>query len=183
MSCERQQAEVQQAAAEFQSVKNECDQLEAVLGPNAPEVLSCRTYQFVLEGNLQRAEEELRLCREAASAKRVLIAEGLVAFLRVHELKTGFGGGQSNFIPAEAIFRLETRPDKAFGFELRDDKFLPARQGMLSLLREAMVHDLRVIVDYLEPVTPPNQNCYAIRIALTKSRQTVTPPVGEVLAR
>jgi hypothetical protein len=51
---------------------------------------------------------------------------------------------------------------------LRNDDFLPARQGMLDLLRDAMVNQLRVLVDFQEPVNPPNQNCIAVRIAVLK---------------
>jgi hypothetical protein len=39
---------------------------------------------------------------------------------------------------------------------------------MLALLREAIVHNLKVITDYFEEVTPPNQNSFVLRVALTK---------------
>lgn len=70
--------------------------------------------------------------------------------------------------PADVIFKLDTRPDKAFGFQLRDGQFQPVRQGMLALLREAMVHGLKVATDYNELITPPNENSFIIRVALTK---------------
>jgi hypothetical protein len=100
----------------------------------------------------------------------ILVAEGLVTFLRVHERDTGYGGGRSNKITADVIFKLDSRPDQAFGFELRDDDNLPVRHGMLALLRDAIVHDLRVTADYFKLVTPPNQNSFVLRVALSKFR-------------
>jgi hypothetical protein len=39
----------------------------------------------------------------------------------------------------------------------------------LALLRDAIVHDLRVTADYFELVTP-NQNGFVLRVALSKFR-------------
>ena len=102
--------------------------------------------------------------------ERLLQAVGFVTFLRVNDLGQGFGGGQSNFIPVEVVFRLDSKPDKAFGFQLRDDEWLPARRGMLALLRDAMIHRLEVTTDYSQPAGPPDQNGIAIRVWITRPR-------------
>jgi hypothetical protein len=102
--------------------------------------------------------------------ERLLQAVGFVTFLRVNDLGQGFGGGQSNFIPVEVVFRLDSKPDKAFGFQLRDDEWLPARHGMLALLRDAMTHRLEVTTDYSQPASPPDQNGIAIRVWITRPR-------------
>ena len=47
---------------------------------------------------------------------------------RLHQLGTGFGGGRSNAIDAEVVFRLDSYRTQAFGFQLRDDDDLPVRR-------------------------------------------------------
>jgi len=56
--------------------------------------------------------------------------------------------------------------DGAYGFQLRNDDNLPARNAMFSLLRDAFVNNLTVITDYL--IDPGKQNGIAIRVALTR---------------
>jgi hypothetical protein len=72
------------------------------------------------------------------------------------------------------VFKLDSRPDKGFGFQLRDDPTQPVRQGMLDLLQNAIANNLQVITDYVEPVATPNNNCFVIRVALTQT----PPPSG-----
>jgi hypothetical protein len=64
------------------------------------------------------------------------------------------------------VFKLDSRPDKSFGFQLRDDPRQPVRRGMLDLLQGAMINRLHVITDYIEPIATPNNNCFVIRVAL-----------------
>jgi hypothetical protein len=174
MACEDEAAAVQSAQERLAEVQAKCFGLD----PDDPETAFCQSELALAEAQLALALERLRECR---TAMRIAVAEGLVTFLRVHELRTGFGGGQTNFLDAEAVFRLDSRPDKAFGFQLRDDKFLPARRGMLDLLRDAVVNDLLIRVDFLQRVELPNQNSVAIRIAVLKPPPITRPP-GDVLA-
>jgi hypothetical protein len=67
---------------------------------------------------------------------------------------------------AEAVFILNALGDGAYGFQLRNDDNLPARNAMFSLLRDAFVNNLTVITDYL--IDPGKQNGIAIRVALTR---------------
>jgi hypothetical protein len=173
MPCEQEEAAVERARESVGGGPN-CDGLAIQYGPNDPRVLSCRAMERARQGRLQAAQEALRECREGA---RILDVSGRVTFLRVHELGSGFGGGQSNLLEAEVVFRLDSAPNQGFGFQLRDDEFLPARQGMLALLRDAMVHDLTVTADYNELVTPPNQNSFVIRVAITKPSEGAVGPV------
>lgn len=104
---------------------------------------------------------------------------GHVTFLRVHELGTGFGGGRSNAIDAEVIFRLDSHRTQSFGFQLRDDEDLPVRRGMLDLLRDAMTHGLLVRPEYLQRVNPPTlHNCFVVRIELERPPNTATLASG-----
>ena len=60
---------------------------------------------------------------------------------------TGWGPPQDH-IDVEVVIRLDSQPGKAFGFQLRDNVNLPARQDMLDLLRDAFNNDRIVIIDY-----------------------------------
>jgi len=103
-----------------------------------------------------------------------------VLLLRVAEPShNGWGGGETNKIRAEVVFKLDSLPVKSFGFPLTDDASGPARQGMLDLLREAFVNDLRVRVEYDELVQPPNQNSMAFRVWLV--REPPGPPRLDVV--
>jgi hypothetical protein len=96
--------------------------------------------------------------------------------LRVHDLRTGYGGGGTNRIEGECIFKLSTESEKAFGFEMRDDRNYPARQAMFSLLRDALVNRFEVRIEYFVEVGSMKQNHTAFRIELL--RPAPPAPVG-----
>jgi hypothetical protein len=103
---------------------------------------------------------------------------GKIVFLRAHDLGTAYGPPNDQ-LDVEAVFILHALGDGAYGFQLRNDNNLPARQAMFSLLRDAFVNDLTVIADYL--IDPGKQNGVAIRVALTRPIPVhPTPPVGPV---
>jgi hypothetical protein len=99
---------------------------------------------------------------------------GKLVFLRAHDLGTGYGP-PTDFLDVEAVFILNALGDGAYGFQLRNDNNLPARQAMFSLLRDAFVHNLSVTADYL--IDPGKQNGTAIRIALTRPQSPIPIPV------
>jgi hypothetical protein len=111
----------------------------------------------------------------------LLERSGKITFLRAHDVGTAYGP-PSDQLDVEAVFILDSAPDSAYGFQLRDDSNRPAREAMFSLLREALVHDLNVIADFL--VEPGHKNGIAIRIALTRpqSRPWDHPHVGPIEA-
>jgi len=90
---------------------------------------------------------------------------GRIVFLRAHDLGTEYGPPNDQ-LDVEAVFILNSLGDGSYGFQLRTDDNLPARQAMFSLLRDAFVNDLTVITDYL--IDPGKQNGIAIRVALTR---------------
>jgi hypothetical protein len=45
--------------------------------------------------------------------------------------------------------KLDREPEKAFGFQLRNDANEEAHRGMLNLLRDAFNQDRRVRIDYV----------------------------------
>ena len=77
----------------------------------------------------------------------VLAMEGRVTELRAHERGSMFGP-PTDRIDVEVVFRLDTDPRKAFGFQLRQDAKEPARRSMLDVLRDAFQGGGGIRVDY-----------------------------------
>ena len=73
---------------------------------------------------------------------------GKIVFLRAHDPGTKYGPPNDQ-LDVEAVFILNAINDGAYGFQLRNDGNLPARQAMFSLLRDAFVNNLAVTADYL----------------------------------
>jgi hypothetical protein len=92
-------------------------------------------------------------------------ATGKVNFLRVHDVGTGWGPAQDH-LDVEVVIGLDSQPGKAFGFQLRDDRNRPARQGMLDLLRDAFNNNWRVTTDF--NIEDGKNNGVIIRVWLTK---------------
>jgi hypothetical protein len=101
---------------------------------------------------------------------------GKIVFLRAHDLGTKYGPPNDQ-LDVEAVFILNAINDGAYGFQLRNDNNLPARQAMFSLLRDAFVNNLAVTADYL--IDTGKANGTAIRVALTRS-QVGSLPTGTV---
>jgi hypothetical protein len=99
---------------------------------------------------------------------------GKIIFLRAHDLGTGYGP-PNDFLDVEAVFILNALGDGAYGFQLRNDGNLPARQAMFSLLREAFAHNFTVIADYF--IEPGRINGTAIRVALIRPATSVASAV------
>jgi hypothetical protein len=93
----------------------------------------------------------------------LLQSSGKLTFLRVHDLGTGFGP-PTDFLDVEVVVKLDSQPNKAFGFQLRDDTELPTRQGMLNLLRDAFNNNWTVTLDYW--LEPGKNNGEIIRVML-----------------
>ena len=99
---------------------------------------------------------------------------GKIVFLRAHDLGTAYGPPNDQ-LDVEAVFILNAIGDGAYGFQLRNDDNLPARQAMFSLLRDGFVNNLTVIVDYL--IDTGKQNGIAIRVALIRNQIRPIPPI------
>lgn len=90
---------------------------------------------------------------------------GRLTLLRVHDVGTKFGP-PSDQIDAEVVFKLNSQPDKAFGFKLRNDTNGPAHRGMLDLLRSGFEHNFVVSTD--ADVPAGKKNGMSIRVWLSK---------------
>jgi hypothetical protein len=91
----------------------------------------------------------------------VLAAKGRITLLRVHDLGTRYGP-PTDEIDVEAVIKLDSKPDMAFGFQLRNDASEGVHRGMLDLLRDAFNHDRRVRIDYI--LNPGKRNGRLIRV-------------------
>lgn len=90
-----------------------------------------------------------RVNNDAAMIDCVSAVEGKLSFLRVHDVGTAFGP-RGDQLDAEVIVRIETEPNMAFGFQLRQDENEAARSGMLEVLRRAFRHDRPVRLEYTQ---------------------------------
>lgn len=98
----------------------------------------------------------------AAATLHLHSIQGAPTFLRVHDVGTGWGP-QVDFLDAEAISRLDSAPDMAFGFQLREDGNEEAHRRMLDVLRDAFRHNRQVRIDYY--VRAGVRNGRVIRVA------------------
>jgi len=175
VSCEAEETRERQAASAYGGRAARASSVCASRGYDSIECQGAQGEKQDAWAAWQQARRALADCRaeHPEAADRLLEATGFVTFLRVNEPGGGYGGGSTNWFDADVIFKLHSRPDKGFGFQLRNDAVEPVRRGMLALLENAFVHRLRVITDYVELGETPNNNSFVIRVALT---QTAPPP-------
>ncbi len=75
-------------------------------------------------------------------------SSGKISLLRVSSTRGSWGGGD-DVLRTEVIVMLEGDNKRGFGFDLHaGDKELPNQLGMLSVLRDAYIHDLPVDLSY-----------------------------------
>ena len=79
-------------------------------------------------------------------ALQIRTAIGKLAFLRVHELGSGFGP-PSDFLDVEVVIGIHGAQG-GFGCTLRNDNNRFAHHGMLDVLRDAFNQDSVVEVEY-----------------------------------
>jgi hypothetical protein len=75
-------------------------------------------------------------------------AEGRITLLRVHDPGTGYGP-PDDFLDAEVIVWLDTQPEKAFGFQLREASDRTVAEGMLELARDCFNRDRPVRLEFV----------------------------------
>ena len=102
---------------------------------------------------------------EVGAQERLLQATGTLSFLRVHDVGTAYGPSEDQ-IDVEVVVKFRGRDNQAFGFQLRNDRYGRARQGMLDLLRDAFSNDNTVTIDY--NILPGKRNGRIIRAWLTR---------------
>jgi hypothetical protein len=118
-------------------------------------------------GRELKAKSDAQHAYDACTATVLRQSVGQVTFLVVQEPGTGYGGGSSNWFDADVVFRLDATDGvgMAFGLQLRDVN-VAVREGMLAILREAIAHQIRVIVEYHQYVNEPDLNVFAQKVAI-----------------
>jgi hypothetical protein len=167
--CTQFQNQVDRLQNLLQAQDAECSRIEDPL-----EARLCRQIRAGIASQLDRAKDALRNCQAGLPSPGVQRAHGRVTFLRVHD--SGGYGPPNDHLNSEVIFKLDTQPNRAFGFALEDDAMRPAHEGMLMLLRDALAHDFDVAADYTQ--VENKFNSVAFRIELTPGeRGVVVRPV------
>ena len=107
--------------------KTECDNIAISQGADSPAYHQCRGLLASAEGALDRAYKAYATCVDKAKAAKFLYSTGHVLLLRVAEPShNAWGGGETNKIRAEVVFKLDSLPIKSFGFPLTNDASGPA---------------------------------------------------------
>jgi hypothetical protein len=135
----------------------------------------CRQLRAGIASQLARAQEALRACQSGLPAAGVQRAQGRITFLRVHD--SGGYGPSNDHLDSEVIFKLDTQPNRAFGFALKDDAGGPAHQGMLMLLRDALANNFDVAADYTQVANKANSVAFRIELTPGDRGQVVKPIV------
>lgn len=82
--------------------------------------------------------------RESAAVGAVV---GQITLLRAHELGSGFGPPEE-FLDVEVVVQLDSSPD-TYGLQLRRGDDLPAHRRMFTLLRESLLADRPVRIEFV----------------------------------
>jgi hypothetical protein len=168
-NCKPFQDEVDRLQKLLHDQDADCKQLDDPM-----EARLCRQIVAQTAAKVARARDALRNCQSGLPTPGVQRAQGRVTFLRVHD--SGGYGPANDHLNSEVIFKLDTQPNRAFGFALQDDAIRPAHEGMLMLLRDAMAHDLDVATDYTQ--VENKANSVAFRIELTPGdRGPIVKPI------
>ncbi len=96
-------------------------------------------------GTFGRGVYEINTTTETVGS--LLALEGRVTLLRVHDLGTRYGPPLDE-IDVEVVVQLDSAPEQAFGFSLREGNQEADHEGMLSLLRTAFKQNRKIRIDY-----------------------------------
>jgi len=100
-------------------------------------------------------------------ASELVQSSGKITFLRAHDVGSGWGA-VPDFIDVEVVVKLSTQPNRAMGFQLRNDANRLAHQGMLDLLRDAFNHNWTATIEYSIDEDAGRRNGITLRTWLTK---------------
>ena len=90
---------------------------------------------------------------------------GKVTLLRINRVGGSYGPA-SDKLDAEVIIKMSSKPDYAFGFQLRKDNDEITHQAMLTVLRESYNSDRNVKIEYTREGS--KKNLFIIRVILEK---------------
>ena len=102
---------------------------------------------------------------QASSNVQFLQGSGRINFMVIQEAGVPYGP-PSDSIASEVVIKLDSLPNNAFGFSLRNNANLPSHQAMLDILRDAFFNNIPVTIDY--NIIPPKTNGIILRVSLQK---------------
>ena len=97
----------------------------------------------------------------------IVASQGKLNQLRVIELGSKHGH-PSDQLDVEVVVSLDSEPEREMGFQLRDDRNRPVRQGMLALLLSGYTNDLSTRLEYDIDLDAGRKRGTIIRVILTK---------------
>lgn len=100
-------------------------------------------------------------------APQLINSTGKLTMLRAHEVGSKFGPPNDS-IDVEVVVKLNTVPDRAMGFQLRDNANALAHTGMLDLLRDAFTGNVTVSLDYSIDLEAGKKNGTILRVVLQR---------------
>lgn len=169
-NCKPFQDEVDRLQELLREQDAECRQIS-----DPTEARICRQIRAAIASQLARAKDALHNCQSGLPAPGVQRAQGRITFLRVHD--SGGYGPPNDHLNSEVIFKLDTQPNRAFGFALQDDASRPAHEGMLMLLRDALANNFDVATDYQQVTNKTNSVAFRIELTPGDRGQIVKPIV------
>lgn len=105
-------------------------------------------------------------CVQISHAAELIGTKGKLTYLRVHALGSAYGPPQDR-IDVEVVIKLDTNPNKSFGFQLRENNNdTGVREAMFNLLQDAFNNNYNVTIDYW--IDPGKKNGVIHRVTLTK---------------
>ena len=131
MSCEIERSKLSSAELAASEKAAYCAGICGSLGHESDECAGCQAELQDARDQVNSARAALAACqgKDLATATQLIQTWGQVTFLLVVEQGMGYGGGLTNWIDADVIFKLDTSPDRGFGFQLRDDPAQPVRRA------------------------------------------------------
>jgi len=104
-------------------------------------------------------------CTIQLFAQQVESVTGKVTLLRVNPVGGAFGP-PADRIDAEVIIKLNTKPDNAYGFQLRKDNNELTHEAMFEMLQYAYANNLEIKIEYTR--LPNRKNFILFRVILEK---------------
>ena len=100
------------------------------------------------------------------------VAVGKPTLLRVHDAGTAYGP-PGDSMDVEVVVKLDTEPQKSFGFELRSDTNEATHRGMLDTLRDAFNRNQRVQLDYTVLGRTSHQILRVVKVSCSETEEKI----------
>ena len=129
-------------------------------------VVSCAMSLLIASSFMINSPTKGQLQQPSAVEEQKLSAmTGKITFLRVNDVGTGYGTA-SDKIDTEAIVKLDSAPERAFGLTLRNDESFASHQRMFEIMQDAFDNVRAISTDFLS--MPTQKNGIIVGVTITK---------------